>query len=67
MPPVSKVELCAAIRRDARAGMAGRAMERKYGVGRRTIIKALASAWPEPRKKPPRRPSKLDPSASAPA
>ena len=60
MPPVSKVELYAAIRRDARAGMSGRAIERKYGVGRRTIIKALSSAWPEPRKKPPRRPSKLD-------
>lgn len=53
--PVSRVDLYAAIRRDARAGMSGRAMERKHGVGRRTIIKALASAWPEPRKKPPRR------------
>ena len=30
MPPVSKVELYAAIRRDARAGMPGRAMETKY-------------------------------------
>jgi hypothetical protein len=60
MPPVSKVELYAAIRRDARAGMSGRAMERKHGVGRRTIIKALSSAWPEPRKKLPPRPSKLD-------
>jgi transposase len=36
------------------------ALERKYRVGRRTIIKALSSAWPEPRKKPPPRPSKLD-------
>jgi transposase len=61
MPPVPKVELYAAIRRDARAGMLARAIERKYRVGRRTIIKALASAWPEPRKKPPRRTSKLDP------
>jgi transposase len=60
MPPVSKTELYAAIRRDARAGMSGRAIERKYRVGRRTIIKALSSAWPEPRKRPPRRPSKLD-------
>jgi len=34
MPPVSKVELCAAIRWDARARMSGRAMERKHGVGR---------------------------------
>jgi transposase len=61
MPAVSKVELYAAIRRDARAGMSGRALERKYRVGRRTIVKAVSSAWPEPRKKPPRRPSKLDP------
>jgi transposase len=61
MPPVPKVELYAAIRRDSRAGMSARAIERKYRVGRRTIIKALASAWPEPRKKPPRRASKLDP------
>lgn len=61
MPPTSKVELYAAIRRDARTGMSGRALERKYNVGRRTIIKALTSAWPEPRKKPPPRPSKLDP------
>jgi transposase len=61
MAPVPKVELYAAIRRDARAGMSARAIGRKYRVGRRTIIKALASAWPEPRKKPPRRASKLDP------
>ena len=61
MPPTSKVELYAAIRRDARAGLSGRALERKYGVGRRTVVKAVASAWPEPRKKPPPRPSKLDP------
>jgi transposase len=61
MPPMPKVELYAAIRRDSRAGMSARAIERKYRVGRRTIIKALASAWPEPRKKPARRASKLDP------
>jgi transposase len=60
MPPTSKVELYAAIRRDAQAGMSGRALERKYNVGRRTVVKALASAWPQPRKKPPPRPSKLD-------
>lgn len=45
----------AAIRRDVRAGMSARAIERKHGVGRRTIVKAMSSAWPEPRKKlPPR-------------
>lgn len=60
MPP-SKVELYAAIRRDSRAGMSARAMEKKYRVGRRTIVKALDSAWPEPRKPLPRRPSGLDP------
>jgi hypothetical protein len=38
------VELYAAIRQDARAGMSGQAMERKHIVGRRTIIKALSSA-----------------------
>jgi transposase len=59
--PLSKVELYAAIRRDARAGMSGRAIERKYRVGRRTVASALASAWPEPRKQLPPRASKLDP------
>lgn len=57
----SKIELYAAIRRDARAGMSGRSIEKKYRVGRRTIVKALASAWPEQRKELPPRPSKLDP------
>jgi hypothetical protein len=47
MPPQSKVGLYAAIRRDARASMSGRAIERKHSVGRRTVVKALASAWPE--------------------
>ena len=62
-PPVppSKVELYAAIRRDARAGMSGRAIEKKYRVGRRTIVRALSSAWPEPRKQLPPRASRLDP------
>src|ERR1700733_12671360 len=59
MPP-SKVELYAAIRRDARAGMSGRALEKKYQVGRRTIVKALASAWPGPRKDMVPRGSRLD-------
>ena len=61
MPPASKVELYAAIRRDVRAGMSARAIERKHGAGRRTIVKAMSSAWPEPRKKLPPRGSKLDP------
>ena len=61
MPPASKVELYAAIRRDVRAGTSARAIERKHGVGRRTIVKAMSSAWPGPRKELPPRPSKLDP------
>ncbi|MFE3448349.1 hypothetical protein ACFXJ8_05375 [Nonomuraea sp. NPDC059194] len=57
----SKVELYAAIRRDSRAGLASRALQRKYGVGFRTIEKALASVWPTPRKPLPARASRLDP------
>lgn len=60
MPPSSKIELYAAIRRDARAGMASRALQHKYGVGFRTVQRALTSAWPEPRKKLPPRKTKLD-------
>jgi transposase len=60
VPLRSKVELYAAIRRDSRAGMSGRALEHKYGVGRRTVAKALASAWPEPRKPLPPRATRLD-------
>jgi hypothetical protein len=41
--------------------VSGRAIEKKYRVGRRTIFKALASAWPKPRKQLPPRASKLDP------
>jgi hypothetical protein len=33
----------------------------KYKVSRRTVRAALASAWPQPRKRLPRRPSTLDP------
>jgi transposase len=61
MPSMSKVELYAAIRRDSRAGVSGRAIERKYNVGWRTVQKALTSAWPPERKGYPQRSSKLDP------
>lgn len=57
----SKVELYAAIRRDARAGLSGRAIERKHHVGWRTVRKALASSWPQPRRPYAPRGSKLDP------
>jgi hypothetical protein len=50
----------AAIRRDAEDGMSERAIERKHHVGRRTIIKALASADPAERKKIHREPTALD-------
>ncbi|MGC9436705.1 IS21 family transposase [Streptomyces sp. WG5] len=58
---MSKVELYAAIRRDHRAGMTMRELERKYNVAWRTVRKALNNAWPEPRKPLPPRPSALDP------
>ncbi len=41
----------AAIRRDASAGMSGRAIERTHKVGHRTVRKALISATPPARKK----------------
>ena len=62
MPPgQSKVELYAALRRDAREGMSHRALERKYRVGWRTVQKALSSALPQPRELYAPRRSKLDP------
>ncbi len=61
MPQMSKVELYAAIRRDHRAGITMRELERKYNVSWRTVRKALDSAWPQPRKALPPRPSALDP------
>ena len=55
------MELYAAIRRDARAGLSGRALEREHGVGYATVAAALESAWPEPRKMQEKRGSRLDP------
>jgi transposase len=60
-PSRSRVELYATIRRDARAGLSGRALQRKHGVGYNTVAAALESAWPEPRKKSGKRASRLDP------
>lgn len=57
---MSRVELYAEIRRDSKAGMSQRALMGKYGVGDRTVRKALASAWPERRNPYPGRPSALD-------
>jgi hypothetical protein len=53
-------ETYAAIRLDAEAGLSERAIERKHHVGRRTIIKALASAEPPARKKIHREPAALN-------
>src|SRR5690625_6216037 len=41
--------------------MSNRALQRKYGVGYRTVAAAQASAWPEPRKPQPKRGSRIDP------
>ncbi|WP_327148232.1 IS21-like element helper ATPase IstB [Nocardia sp. NBC_01329] len=61
MPDMSKVELYAAIRQDLRAGLSKRAIERKHGVGWRTVARATESVLPEPRKEYSPRPQKLDP------
>lgn len=61
MLPKSKADLYAAIRRDARTGMATRTLMRKYGVGYETAQRALASALPEPRKKMRPRATRPDP------
>ena len=58
--PRSRVDLYAAIRRDARSGMSNRALQCKHGVGFRTVTAALESAWPKERKQPPKRGSRLD-------
>lgn len=58
----SKVGLYAAIRRDHdRNGLSQRALQRKYNVTWRTVRRALDGQWPEPRKKPRPRESRLDP------
>jgi hypothetical protein len=54
-----KRALFAAIRRDAASGLSRRALERTHHVGRRTIVKALASENPPARKKINRQPAVL--------
>lgn len=58
--PTSRVDLYAAIRRDAKAGLSKRALQRKHGIGYRTVAAALESAWPKQPKPPPKRGSRLD-------
>jgi hypothetical protein len=58
----SRADLFAAIRRDAsQSGSSVRALSDRHGVHRRTVLQALASPVPAPRKRPPPRPSRLDP------
>lgn len=58
----SRVELFAAIRRDARVEeMSIRELARRHGVHGRTVRQALAAAEPPPRKKPTRKAPRLDP------
>jgi hypothetical protein len=45
MASVSKVELYAAIRRDTRDGLSGRAIERKHHVGWRTVATGCGMSW----------------------
>ena len=59
-PSGSKVELYAAIRRDAHAGKSARAIQREYRVSWTTVQKALGSAWPSERRRYPNRGSKID-------
>src|SRR3546814_12916060 len=56
----SRVDLYAALRSDARTGMSNRALQRKHGVGYRTVAAALESAWPKARKPQPKRGSRLE-------
>ena len=58
----SRVELFAAIRRDARVEeISIRELARRHGVHRRTVRQALESAEPPPRKRPVRASPRLDP------
>lgn len=59
--PQSKVELFAAVRRDLRAGMSAREVQRTHHVTWRTVKAASDSVWPMQRAAYPDRGSKLDP------
>ncbi|MBF6185065.1 IS21 family transposase [Nocardia farcinica] len=61
---LSRAELFAAIRRDVRDGLSNRQIQRKHGVGFRTVKEAMASAWPTERKDYTPRGSKIEPFAT---
>ena len=62
----SRVELFAAIRRDARIEeLSIRELARRHGVHRRTIRQALAATAPSPRKRPARPSPRRDPHKDA--
>ena len=56
----SKTQLYADIRRDARAGVGVRELQRRYRVGWATVNAATQAAWPAARARYSPRPSKLD-------
>ncbi len=58
---MSRAELFAAIRRDARDGLSNRQIQRKHGVGFRTVKLAMGTAWPAERKDYTPRGSKIEP------
>ncbi len=55
-----RLELFEAIRRDARQGDSIRELAERYGVHRRTVLQAMDTAMPTPRKRPIRNSPRLD-------
>lgn len=60
MASQSRAQLFADLRREYQAGTSKRALKRKYHVSSRTIVAALDSVFPRPRRRLPDRVSRLD-------
>ena len=60
MASQSRAQLFADLRREYQAGSSKRALKRKYHVSSRTIVAALDSVFPRPRRRLPDRVSRLD-------